>query len=494
MKTPADFVGALKRGEPLIAVAIARQMLAANALLGDQWRAIGQFAIHVGEWTLALGAMRKLLAASPHDLDRLLAVAETMASAGRPTDAITLCRPYTARFQMDARLFHLLGTLSLELGDTEHGLADLYRAVAIWPHSGMSWLAIAGATDYRADDNAFGRLRAAAPAVSSATPAANAAYCYALGKAQGDRGERDAAFASFAVGARLIRPERPYERSADLAEANALRDRFTRDWLHAAAARNLPAAVDPPILVSGVPRSGTTLVEQILTSHSRVSDGGELNLLGIAAETIIGGAGFEAFGKRLALAGGPEAAWAPLRQRYRYLLSERVGSPGRAVDKSLNTSRLAHVARLALPDSPVIWMRRDPADTAWSCYRTFFAQGLGWSFDLGDLGFHLAVEDLLFAHWKDVFGDQMLVVDYADLVTQPDTWMPRILAHCGLAPEPQVANFHQSERAVRTASVAQVRQPIYSHAVGLAGPQASHLAAFEQSYRATRASLGLTNA
>ncbi len=165
---------------------------------------------------------------------------------------------------------------------------------------------------------------------------------------------------------------------------------------------------------------------------------------------------------------------------------------GRALDKSLNVSRHAALLHAALADSPVVWLRRDPADTAWSAFRTFFANGLGWSFDLADMGHHFAVEDMLFEHWRAAFGARMLVVPYADLVADPDAWVTRILGHCGLEMEPAVGRFHETRRAVKTASVAQVRQPIYAHAVGSAGVQAAALAPFAASYRATRATLGLS--
>lgn len=489
MPTAADFVTALHRNDSARALAIARDLLTAGADLGDQWQAIARFAAHVGEWSIAISAARRFLKRLPNDPDRALFAAEILAAAGRVTDAVALSDHYARTQAGDARFHHLSGTAKLELGDTQAGLGALYRAVSIWPHSGITWLAIAGATDYAQDAAAVQRLEAAFPAMAQADVAANAAYLYALGKSREDRRDSPGAFAAYSAGARLIRRERPYDRAADLAEARAAIDGLDAGWLDRSAWDG-PTDEAAPIFITGLPRSGTTLVEQILASHSRVSDGGEINLLRLAADRV-GGSTAADLRRRRSQAPSNQAAWQPARDQYLHLLSERVPAPGRALDKSLNTSRYAGLLRLALPDAPVIWLRRDPADVAWSAFRTFFASGLGWSFDLADIGHHFAVEDMLFAAWQRLLGDRLLVVPYDDLVRDAGSWIEQIIIHCGLEMEPQVLRFHETHRAVKTASVAQVRRPIYRDALGASSTQAAALAPFFTSYAAARAALSL---
>lgn len=169
---------------------------------------------------------------------------------------------------------------------------------------------------------------------------------------------------------------------------------------------------------------------------------------------------------------------------YLHLGQERFGKQGRFVDKALNTSRFMGLIAALLPQAPVIWLRRDPVDCAWSAFRTYFIQGLDWSWKLEDIATHFALEDQLFRHWSQMFPDRILVVDYQDLVRSPETQIPRILDHCGLPAEPQVFRPHETRRIVSTASVMQVREPINTGAIGAAEAYRQYLAPFTERYRA----------
>src|SRR5699024_8406000 len=138
---------------------------------------------------------------------------------------------------------------------------------------------------------------------------------------------------------------------------------------------------------------GTTLVEQILTSHSAVSDGGEIYRLPLLAKDI-GGLSWPAVEQYVAEGRAPEAA-----RLWQHWLSERFPGPGRIVDKSLNTSRLLGLAAALLPEAPLIWLKRDPLDCAWSCFRTRFVGEAPWSYRLEDIAFHFRLEDDLLARW-----------------------------------------------------------------------------------------------
>jgi hypothetical protein len=135
-----------------------------------------------------------------------------------------------------------------------------------------------------------------------------------------------------------------------------------------------------------------------------------------------------------------------------------------------------------MPNAPLIWMRREPADSALSCFRTRFAQGLDWTWSLTDIAQRFREEDELHKHWSSVLGDKLLTVQYEGLVADPDAWIPRILAHCGLTDEPGVRNFHESSRPVFTASVAQVREPISTSAVAKWKRYEKHLKPFLDAY------------
>jgi hypothetical protein len=160
-----------------------------------------------------------------------------------------------------------------------------------------------------------------------------------------------------------------------------------------------------------------------------------------------------------------------------------MGPAGRIVDKTIDASRYFGLIASALPDAPLIWMRRDPLDCAWSCFRTFFIHGVGWSYDLADIARHFMLEDALLAFWKERLGDRLLVVPYAELIGAPERWTRRLLDHCGLAEEAGAFEPHRTDRVVATASSFQVRRPINRDGLNVAEPYRSHLQPFIAAYR-----------
>lgn len=487
MVTASDFVAALNRRDRIAAVDAAKGLLAADAPLGDQWQAIARFGVRVGEWPLAIAAMGRFVGRKPDDLDRILQLADILANAGRIDEAIMLIEPLAARAPNDARLRHLLGTAHIQVGNTSLGLGHLEAAVRSWPASGMTWLAIANAQRLTVEHPMWQALFAADQATRSATPAARAAYLYAIGKAWDDIGEYGRAFAAFSAGAGVIRSERAWNPGADEAEALALTDGLDRAWLDHASLPNDDAT--GPIFVTGLPRSGTTLVDQILAGHSKVSSGGELTLLEVATRSE-GGTVAEKVRKHFAANPDPKSAWGGIAPLYGHLAKQRGANTTRFVDKSLDTSRYAGLIRLGMPDARLVWVRRDPVDTAWSCFRTYFSQGLGWTFDFDTIARHFAAEDTLFEHWRTALGTKLLVVPYEALVRDIGHWVSRIADHVGLHFEPAMLDFHELKRSVTTASVAQVRQPLYQHGIGAAAPYALQLAPFRDAYDQARTALG----
>jgi hypothetical protein len=127
-------------------------------------------------------------------------------------------------------------------------------------------------------------------------------------------------------------------------------------------------------------------------------------------------------------------------------------------------------------------MRRDPEDTALSCFRTYFTSGVPWSWSLEDIGFFFRLEDQLHAHWSALFPDRILTIDYQELVADPAMWIPRIAEHCGLDVEPALFESHRTKREVTTASVQQVRSPITTARVGLSASYGAHMEPFRRAY------------
>ena len=176
------------------------------------------------------------------------------------------------------------------------------------------------------------------------------------------------------------------------------------------------------------------------------------------------------------------------------MLEQRFGPKGRIVDKTLNHSRFLGFILQSLPSAKVIWLRRDPEDTAISCFRSFFGTGtVPWCWSLADIGWHFRQEDALHAHWTSIYPDRILTVPYEELARDPQPWITRILAHVGLDPESATFTPHLQKRAVQTVSVAQVREPITASSVGAADKYRAHLQPFRDAYAGHRESCASQN-
>jgi hypothetical protein len=219
----------------------------------------------------------------------------------------------------------------------------------------------------------------------------------------------------------------------------------------------------------------------MLVSHSAVTGGAELNLFRRAAM----GVGSLLPDDQTAFARRPDAhaAWSAIGEAYLHLLCERFGPDGRVVDKTLSHSRLVGLIASILPGAKFVWLRRAPEATAWSCFKTHFSEGLDWTWSQPAIAGYLRDEDRLHAHWTALMPEAILTVPYEELVTNPAYWAPRLLAHCGLAMEAPVMNFQATRRAVQTASVSQVRRPLYTSAIDSWRRYERHLAPFLATYR-----------
>ena len=452
-------------------------LLAARAPLGAEWKRIAQLMQVSGEIGLALRAIDAFIAASQGSAEALYDKAVMLNQTGRLIEARDLLARLPADRTNPAARAYLAGNVAITLGQAEQARAELEKVIAARPGWGPAWLSIAETVNL-ADDPLGDRLLADRAAADAQPAPERARYYYALGRLFHDRKQPAKAFAAFTEGARLLKSVLPYSRAGDQRSAAAAMSGFAPGTIEAWNARQtLPTA--RPIIVTGLPRSGTTLVEQILASHSQVADGAEIGLMAQVA-VAAGGTSGEAIHAYLDRGGTVER----LAGLFLHLLEERFGPSGRVIDKTVDNSRFLGLIAAALPEAPLIWMRRDPLDAAWSCFRTFFVHGVGWSCDLTDIAEHFALEDRLVAFWQDRLGDRLLVVPYPALVDAPEDWTRRILAHCNLAEEEQVHRFHETERVVATASALQVRRPVNRSGIGVAGPYRAHLQPFVDAYRA----------
>ncbi|WP_299309215.1 sulfotransferase [uncultured Croceicoccus sp.] len=468
----AGFKDGLARQDILAINHAAKGLIVAKAPMGNSWRAIAQALLRNGEKTAARDAMRLLEENGGNTRALRIERAAFVARSGLPEDARQLLSEGTGNAQdASASLQFLHGSIATNLGEAEVAAEHFRRAAGMQPASGQCWLGLAmtGA----ADDADHRAMEDASAALAHAPPAERSAWHYALGHMRHLAGEHARAFDAFEKGAAHMAPLRPFDREADRADARAAVDGWA-EGLRDTRGADRRKPVRDPVFVTGLPRSGSTLVEQILAAHSTVAGGGELGLLRLL-EQRIGGKSHGAFARWERDGGRAD----DLVAHYDHLLNESVTRDGRVIEKTLSTSRHLGLVATLLPDAPVVWVRRDPLDNAWSAYRTWFVEGVAWSWNQADIAAHMACEDALHDRWQDVLGDRMLTIAYETLVDDPTTQIGRILDHCGLTREAACFAPHETKRSVITASAMQVRAPINRRGIGVADPYRDRLAPFE---------------
>jgi tetratricopeptide (TPR) repeat protein len=469
------FQQALQSGNRTEIVDRFREMIAARVPLGEQWMQLALMAVDLGEIRLAREAgdlYVESLGGTP--VAQFMRVG-VLARIGLFDEVLPLLRALPANVPEPFAYALSRGSAALHLGETDEAQEWLEEAIRQRPQSGSAWHSLALLVDFAEHTEVADRLVAAEKSMQGAHPLERALYYYALGKARADRGEHADAFAAVAQAARETKSVFPYDRAADRQEAIDALKGYDAGRIDALAGQQTEPT-GRAIFAMGLPRSGTTLVEHILASHSAVSGGGEVNLLRHLVQDL-GGVSYPTVSAHVQRSGASPAA-----KLWQHLLDERFPRPGRVVEKTLDLSRKLGVAASLLPEAPLIWLKRDPLDCAWSCFRNSFMNGFPWSNDLSDMAFAFRLEDELLAQWQRNLGDRLLVVPYEELASEPEPWIRRILAHCGLPEEERVFAPHENRRVVATSSVMQVRRPIGRQAIGSAEPYREFLKPFTDAY------------
>jgi len=344
-------------------------------------------------------------------------------------------------------------------GRAEDAIASYQAALRSDPHNGDAWYALANLKTYRFSDDELDRMEAAqqSPDLSFMS---RVHIAFALGKAFEDRKDYDAAFASYQTGNALKQKQTRYTTKQMLAEFEAQKTYCTKDLF--AAQGNLGCPAPDPIFIVGLPRAGSTLIEQILASHSQVDGTLELpNILSLAhrlrGRNLISDR--DRYPRILAELSAEELA----NLGETYLEDSQIHRKGAAyfTDKMPNNFRHIGLIHLILPNAKIIDARRAPLDCCWSGYKQLFAEGQEFTYGLDDIGHYYRGYIDLMTHWDAVLpGGRMLRVQHEDVLADLEGQVRRILDYCGLPFEAACIEFYKTDRAVRTASSEQVRQPI----------------------------------
>jgi tetratricopeptide (TPR) repeat protein len=397
------------------------------------------------------------LAARPDFGGLLEALGCALRALGRFDEAFAAFDRAVALGHNPAGTLVLKASGQLETGDFEAARATLERVLELDPGCAPAWLALAELQASAPGDTALARMEellADAPSMRG-TEAAMQMH-FALGKAYHKAGGTTAAFRHFAAGNAAKRATLNYDVAGD--------ERFAREtiaFFTPAMIAKLTGTGDAsraPIFVLGMPRSGTSLVEQILASHPGVHGAGELTLFDRALEEC-GAADLTALGAR-----------------YLALVDQVAPADKRVVDKLPSNFRHAALLHLALPRARIVHCVRDPLDTCFSCYTTLFTGRQDFSFDLAETGRYYRAYAALADHWRAVLPPGvMLDVRYEELVADIEAGARRLLAFCDLPWNDAVLRYYETHRPVRTASYRQVREPIYTTSIGSAQRYRPHL-------------------
>jgi hypothetical protein len=392
------------------------------------------------------------------DATRLAQVGEVYARFNGFRDA-DRCYARAHELAPQDRNAHLsLARSQLALGDLARAEQLLNEATSTWPRDPEAWHTLARLKTWSASTNhveTLERLVAEAPDPVSTVP-----LCYALHKELEDLGEDERAMSWLQRGARTLRGTFSYRVEGDAAIMASIARTFPAARLRGAATSG---AGEGAIFVIGLPRSGTTLVDRILSAHPTVESLGELRDLTFAVMR----AGDTGDAPRSGPASRPaQPDLGAIGQSYLEAVSAYRGDRPCFVDKAPTNFLYAGLIRLALPGARIVMLRRDPMDSCLAIYKTLFREGFPFASSLEDLGRYYVAWDRLAAHWRDALQGSVLEVSYESLVGDQEAETRRLLEYCGLDWDPRCLEFHLNASPSATASAAQVRQAMYGSSVG----------------------------
>jgi tetratricopeptide (TPR) repeat protein len=401
----------------------------------------------------------KLLALEPDNRQYLTLYASAVVGLGEHEKAVELYRDLLVAAPQAADVNLSLGHSYKTLGHQEEAIHAYRQAAAARPDFGDAYWSLANLKTYRFTDAELLAMRAIEAAPTTAL-VDRYHLCFALGKALEDRGEYRDSWEYYERGNALKRSESRYR--PEILETNTRRQIavMTREFLEARRGQGAP---DPdPIFIIGLPRSGSTLIEQILASHSRVE--GTQELADIPRIVIdLQGRDPDLNDPRYP---GSIATLAPSALRAlgeKYLADTRVYRGGKPlfIDKMPNNFRHLGLIHLILPNAKIIDARREPMACCFSNFKQLFASGQEFTYSIDDIARYYRTYLELMAHWNSVLPGRILRVEHETVVDDLDGTVRRLLDFCGLPFEPACIDFHKTRRSVRTASSEQVRRPIF---------------------------------
>ena len=422
------------------------------------WHDLGSVLKELNRFEEAVKALQEAVRLDPANAVTHYFYGAALAMAAQPEAAI---EAYRKALDLDPDLsgaYLGLGHVLKTVGDQDGGVAAYRRAIELRPDFGEIYYSLSNLKTFKFSDTEIADMEERVG--NNALPIdCQVHFAFSLGKAYEDKADYAAAFRYYELANRRHRETIAYDPVQTEVAHEKIRKAFSLEFFEHQAQMGTGCRDPDPIFILGLPRSGSTLLEQILASHSLVDGTSELPDISMIAQSVTNKAHGRTFPMSM-----PELTSEELTALGKQYLSQTQRHRGSApffTDKMPNNFAYVGFIKAILPNAKIIDARRHPMDSCVGCFKQHFAKGQTFTYDLFELGeFYLEYERMM-THWDAVLPGQVLHVEYENVVSDLETQVRRLLEFCGLEFEQSCVNFHETKRAVRTASSEQVRQPIY---------------------------------
>lgn len=425
----------------------------------------------------AIDALRKIAAETNSTADVHDQLGRMLASVQLHDQALQHYEKASALDPGNASLLYNVATAQRFLGDMAAAEATLDEALAIDPYDFEAQAMRSSLRKQTARSNHVETLRGLLDD-NRLAERGRPNICYALAKEYDDLDDVKRSFAYLDRGARLRRESMDYRVATDLDIMDAIRATFDADFF---SDQHYGDDSQEPIFIVGMPRTGTTLVERILGSHTEIHAAGELDNFGREIMRQVGEAGDpRSLLRAQVVARSADVNFARLGRDYIASTRPETGHTRHFIDKLPFNYLYAGLIHLALPNAKIINLVRHPMATCYAVFKQFFRDAYPFSYDLDDLAQYYIAYRKLMAHWHDVLPGVIHTVAYEDVVDDVEREARRLVEYCGLEWEPHIVEFYRNPEASTTASAAQVRQPVYRSSVERWRDYRDHLAPLEE--------------
>lgn len=382
---------------------------------------------------------------------------------GRRRDAVAQYARAAELQPEESKHYFNMACLQRTIGDLDKAEVNFDRTIAIDPSDYEAWKL---RSELRRQTSASNHVSALKSALGKAENDKRGAVqlLYALAKELEDLEQYDESFDCLKRGADMRRNYMQYDLQRDLDTMKTIRETFDASVVRASTDG---FDNDEPIFILGMPRTGTTLVDRILSSHTEVFSAGELNNFAVELMRLVRPL---AEGRQVSrddiVRLSAEIDFARLGEAYIASTRPGTGHTGRFIDKLPLNFLYTGLIHRALPKAKIVHVRRDPIDTCYAIYKQLFVDAYPFSYDLEELGKYYAAYHELMTHWHEVLPGIMHVVEYEKLVSDLEGEARKLVEFCGLEWQPECLRYYDNEAASTTASAAQIRQPVYQSSVG----------------------------